>query len=265
MPQAYVKMDLHAVDYHYVRKAVERAPLHNAETKEFNTSSCSKNAIKYSVPGVTHRVPPSWPFEFGLWQPLITASQGLDGGYQFLLTVNCIERIIEAAKDFKSTERLSQAKVEGVMKLWPQKAEMVRELGDKQGASSSNSHVPARAVFMGARPWFLRVDFCSIKDAPYQGPVRSLREMAERLCSCPLAAGALGWALDNDSCAIDKPVVVYLMPFNEHLDPAFEYRCFCPPGNRGVSAVSQYLWTQPWAEAPAVERGGPKKVKGHRI
>ena len=245
-------MELHAIPFATITTALDAAHATFAEPTGFNTCFRPRAAVACLVPHVEHRRPPTEPFDYSIWQPLIIASQGLGVGYRFALGAAATQRIVKAGRVCAHRARVPEGLVEDVIEVWPRYAEVVRPPWGG-GDGGDGGRVPTDMVFKEDREWFLRVDSCITKDAPQRGPVHSLRDVVARLCSSARAGSALARALERDLDNDDETLTVFLVPFNERMDPSYEYRCFCPPGGIGISAISQYRWTQRWAEVSRKE------------
>ena len=88
--------------------------------------------------------------------------------------------------------------------------------------------------------WFLRLDALAPRDAEGRiSPVRTCKDIMHRLSTCRRTTLALTTLL-----ILEQPIFMYLLPYNPSMDPARQFRVFCPPGGH-ISAVSQYHWCKP--------------------
>ena len=251
-------MDLHTIPKRTIQAAIDGARLTFGEVTAFNTAFRPRAAIEAFVPHLIHRTPPTAPFDNGVRQPLITASQGFGAGYRFSLPRFAARAIVDATKGFALTGRMTEETVQDVLELWPRLAEFVPQPPPSSPAAEPSELtvglgiVPTNVVFGNtALEWLVRLDACSAKDSPVKGPLHSLHGVVRQLCSSPRAGNALARALAaEDDCGEGtplRPLTVYLVPYNRAMDRRFEYRIFCPPGGGGISTVSQYRWTERWA------------------
>jgi len=134
--------------------------------------------------------------------------------------------------------------------------------------------IKKEAVFHGQKEWFLRLDFCSTKDArgedgtKYTSTVRTIEDALQRICASKRAIRAL------EDIVLKKapgPARLLFIPHNKHMDTSREFRVFCPPlwtlsalssnhlreatpnqsRNNGhtlgrITAISQYRWHSPY-------------------
>lgn len=81
----------------------------------------------------------------------------------------------------------------------------------------------------GNEPYFLRIDACSPKDCPYDGPVFSGLDIVKRIST--------SWRCHN-SLKYDDEINIILKPWRSEIDIGREFRVFVC--NKRVTAISQY-------------------------
>ncbi|KAK0736685.1 hypothetical protein B0T21DRAFT_288867 [Apiosordaria backusii] len=93
---------------------------------------------------------------------------------------------------------------------------------------------------------FLRLAACSPKDGAQsiRGKVAlsSVEEVILRLVTSFRARSALFNSLE----AGDETFDLFFLPFDDRMSSDREYRVFCPPGGKKITAVSQYQWHKKW-------------------
>ncbi|OIW29405.1 hypothetical protein CONLIGDRAFT_324718 [Coniochaeta ligniaria NRRL 30616] len=93
---------------------------------------------------------------------------------------------------------------------------------------------------------FLRLDACSPKDGAHLVPGKvafhTVEEVILRLVTSHRARNSLFNSLKNGHDSFD----LFFMPFDARMRSELEYRVFCPPGAKKITAISQYQWHKPW-------------------
>ncbi|KAL8646896.1 MAG: hypothetical protein Q9210_005871 [Variospora velana] len=92
--------------------------------------------------------------------------------------------------------------------------------------------------------YFARLDTCSLKDSLVGGgPVKDSEDLWKRIAtSMRAAAGIQAMAAANSY----EPVYLYLLKWNDKMQPGLEYRVFCAPEIMRITAISQYRWFEKW-------------------
>lgn len=106
---------------------------------------------------------------------------------------------------------------------------------------------PKLAAAEAAPPrYFARYDAASPKDSPLDAPLTSPSAIVDQLATSQRSYSSL-----TDALALDSPIHIYFMPWDEAMDTRREYRVFCSPTSEynprpnRVTAVSQYSWHKP--------------------
>jgi len=207
---------------------------------EFNTGFHSNEEITKAVPEFKHRVPDIRTEHLSNWIRLVAHSQHIDAWHELELSNLLTERIISVHRNCWLSGQIGGNTIEDLDDLFPLRT---------RGGMSCND------VF-GSREWFLRLDFCSTKDAqPEDGKeakvVNSVRDVLRRLITSKRAVTALEDHLRLRETDKDK-AKLFLLPFRMDVDLRREYRVFCPPslgelGKSRIAAVSQYRFTEPFS------------------
>lgn len=98
----------------------------------------------------------------------------------------------------------------------------------------------------GDRGLFCRFDACSPKDGRDSGrgvgALRNVDQVIMRIVTSIRAIQSMEGILDpvDKDTRKNQEMVVYFLPFRLDMDTTNEFRVFCPPGNRGITAISQY-------------------------
>ncbi|PGH11142.1 hypothetical protein AJ80_07244 [Polytolypa hystricis UAMH7299] len=225
-------MDLRIVSFQEVEAAISEARKAWTETDNYNTHLNSHEAISAVVPEGPHlkHVKPSFlPGKFSNFASLIMATQGVEDWHVFELPRSLAREVADSYNIWCARGQLSKETMEDLEGLFPKR---------------TMSGILAESVFNKGLDWFLRLDFCSTKDA--DGgilPVQSISDVVHRLCTSMRGRRALLDFLDEDE--IQKPKL-FVIPFDKNMNPSREYRVFCPLPEGRVAAISQYRWTCPF-------------------
>ncbi|KAK2761616.1 hypothetical protein FQN54_001444 [Arachnomyces sp. PD_36] len=229
-------MDLKVIPFRGVRAAIEEARGNLEETSKFNTRTHTLDEIVSVIPNtleIAHGRPTERPVLFRHWVPLIMSTQGVgEGGWHtFQFTRYMAREIIDACTVWYTRGMLSDGTVNDLTELFP-KVTMEGKTLDQ--------------VFKDGQKWFLRFDFCSAKDSRHGASgVETPMDIIERACTSMRVSQSLRDILDDAADPFQK-INVFLTPFNAAMDPTWEFRVFCPPCPRRLSAISQYRWHQPF-------------------
>ncbi|KAI4595685.1 hypothetical protein KJ359_006675 [Pestalotiopsis sp. 9143b] len=196
------------------------ADMDKQKPSEFNTSFHTAE----EAPG--HNVPSEEPYSFKRWLPLILRLRGLPEDAVQTVTLN------------PSQGRLLVAAAAGSVQTGTINRMYAEELGEDIIPAFSSLSFPPQGLFM-------RLDACSAKDGARRDPDKasldSPQDVLHLLVTSTRARNAMVASLDRGA-----PIVVYFLPFDARMGSANEYRVFCPPGGKKVSAISQYQWHKPW-------------------
>ncbi|KAJ7600667.1 hypothetical protein C8J56DRAFT_14297 [Mycena floridula] len=229
-------MDVRIIPFSDVEQANDEAHAQMKRTDKFNTHNLLHHQISARIPetlALKHVKPDSYPTEFIHWVSLITSSRGISPGawHIFELSPSLVALIGEAMKLWTTVGGINKSLSEEVVDRFPR---------------TTKGGVPTDTVFAPGNRWFLRLEYCSVKDSEWvsepgglRGCVTSKESMVNMLCSSPRALSAVERYKRNP----DSLERIYLLPWDDSMDPRREYRVFCPPLKQTVSAVSQYSWS----------------------
>lgn len=196
------------------------ADMNKQHPSEFNTSFHTAE----EAPG--HDVPSEEPYSLKRWLPLILRLRGLpeDAAQTVTLTPSQGRLLVAAAAGSVQTGTINRMYAE--------------ELEENIIPAFSSLSFPPQGLFM-------RLDACSAKDGARRDPEKasldSPEDILHLLVTSTRARNAMVASLDKGA-----PIVVYFLPFDARMGSANEYRVFCPPDGKKVSAISQYQWYKPW-------------------
>lgn len=184
-----------------------------------------------------------WHTHLRHWLPLIACSQRLENWHAIPVSkyvLDCIHRC-QAAWQSRPCP-ISSETLEDIQNVW---------------RSSELHQALAKVPTSG---YFLRLDICSPKDTPGGlRAVHTLDDMITTLAQSARARQAIEEFLEeerlrsqrgdrSDDEREDDPFMIYLMPWNDMMDCAREFRVFVPPENgpkQRISAISQYRSHEP--------------------
>lgn len=124
----------------------------------------------------------------------------------------------------------------------------------KTTAGTPISGLFAKSSSGDSRAFFTCISNCSLKDSSYKptygasrnislgsGPLREMQQLWQRIATSARALEGI-----KDLRAANLPVNLFLMPWNNEIQPLREYRVFCAPRGGAIAAVSQYRWFETW-------------------
>ena len=190
------------------------------------------------IPHLSHYPPSVTTGHYEDWVELLAESQGFEEYHVINLPAYLCRSMLNMQTIWKLRGTLSQEEMNEIIELFPRKT--------TQGLDID-------AALDGEKKWFMRLDLCRPKDGAGKGPVTTMTELVHRLCTSMRARTEFETNLREE----DKiPGMVFLVPFNPRMDPSREYRVFCPPFARCISAISQYRWHGPLSSSSTdFERG----------
>ena len=225
--------DLSVVPFQKVKDAIDEAKNELVMTREYNTAHHSRHEITAVVPEIAHDRVTEPIGHYEDWIELIAESQGISQVHTFLLPRYLVRMLLDAYAVYYSGRDIKRPMMDEILELWP---------------AHTSTGLTISQVFDSA-DWFLRLNMCSPKDSEERGSVSELEQVVCRLCTSARAATEFQIALQD---VIHKPVKLFLIPWNPHMDPAREYRVFCPPPATRIAAISQYRW---WSRLPVSASG----------
>jgi hypothetical protein len=97
-------------------------------------------------------------------------------------------------------------------------------------------HLFPKLVATGATPprYFARYDAASPKDSPLNAPLTSPSAVVDQLVTSQWSHSSL-----SDALALDSPIHIYFMPWDEMMDTRREYRVFCVWAIYGTYSVQK--------------------------
>lgn len=203
-----------------------------------NTGFHTSEEITGVIPEIKeHGVPDIRTGYFTNWIDFIVSSQGIREWHELRLSDGFVKEVLGAHVSFRLTGKINKDTVEDLVDLLP-----TRTMKGENCSEILNRKV--------GRRWFLRLDFCSTKDAVVGGGenakvVSDVDSVIRRLVTSSRAVAALE---DYRRLVKEGKTVVkaklFLLPFREEVKSGREYRVFYPPSPQGlefsrVTAVSQ--------------------------
>ena len=241
-------MEINILPFNDVQKAIPGAQNEWQRIDQYNTNMHSHTEIAAVIPEDSFRhVYPDLTIEhFSDWASLIVSSQGVHEWHEFHLSTSLVQQLIGAHNLWMAMRPIRQDIKDDMVDFFPQKT--------IHGVSS-------KSVF-GGKKWFLRLDFCSAKDGSLgTKPIKSLDDVLAALYTSKRATTELKEMIAEPS---SRPARLFLLLYTDRMDPAREYRVFCPPRKERITAISQYRWFEPFyiRDAKGAERAADKIWKG---
>jgi hypothetical protein len=258
-------MDLNIIPFSTLQGALDAADATDQETDRFNTHFHTHTEIAAVIQesaGGSHKhvYPDLTACHFSNWIDLIASSQGFEEWHEIILPPSLVQELLDANAVWTLTGKaISEDAMEDLLARFPKQ---------------TSRAIKTKAVFYGQKEWFLRLDFCSTKDArgesgtKYTSPVRTIEDALQRICASKRAIRAL------EDIVLKKapgPARLLFIPHNKHMDTSREFRVFCPPlwtlstlssnhlreatPNQSrddghtlgrITAISQYRWHSPY-------------------
>lgn len=178
--------------------------------------------------------PPRGIYSFSHFAALVQRSQSLDKDKNNICTavlpVSLAKEIISAQTSYLITGNISATTT----------------LDDiKQAFLSSNPLSSLVAKLQTGKKWFTRLNDCSPKDSEKQTlPITSIIELILCLSTSNRARGDFEAHIQDD-----KPIHLFLHPWDVTMNQSVEFRCFVPPWKSEscrIVAISQYHWYLPF-------------------
>lgn len=203
-----------------------------------NTGFHASEEITAVIPEIKeHGVPDIRTGYFTNWIDFVVSSQGIMEWHELQLSDGLVKEVLGTHISFRLTGRIKEETMEDLVDLFP----------NRTTKGENCSEILNRKV---GRWWFLRLDFCSTKDAVMGGGenakvVGDVEDVIRRLVTSSRAVAVLE---DHRSLVKEKKTAgkakIFLLLFREDVKSGKEYRVFCPPSPRGledsrVTAVSQ--------------------------
>jgi hypothetical protein len=258
-------MSLNIIPFVDVQAALEVAEAADQETDKFNTHFHTHAEIAAIIPepeGNSHKhvYPDLTASHFSRWIDLIASSQGFPEWHEIILSISLVQELLDANAIWALTGKaISDDAMEDLLARFPKR---------------TSQAVETQTVFDGEKEWFLRLDFCSTKDArgeggkKYASSIRTIEDALQRISASKRAIRALEDILLKKA---PGPARLFFVPHNEHMDTSREFRVFCPPvwtlsalSNKRhgratqsrsndrepslgrITAISQYRWHSPY-------------------
>jgi hypothetical protein len=203
------------------------------KTELFNTSFLDPALLP---PSLATRIPTALPDPratfYGRWIDLIIRLRKIDPNVVRTLTLTpyYAKTLLTASTVAMLTGKISNLHKDDLLDPSP-----FDHLFPKPAASEAS---PPR--------YFARYDAASPKDSPLDAPLTSPSAVVAQLATSQRSHNSL-----SDALALDSPIHIYFMPWDETMDTRREYRVFCAPTSdynprpNRVTAVSQYSWHKP--------------------
>lgn len=215
--------NLSIIPFSTIQEALEIAETTDCETTKFNTYFHTHAEIAAAIPepedsSAKHLYPDLNAGNFSNWISLIASSQGFHSWHEFTLPNSLVQELLDANTLWALTSRaIGDDTMEDLLARFPKRT--------SQG-------IATEVVFDGQREWFLRLDFCSTKDArgrggeKYSSAIRTVGDALQRISASKRAARALEHILLEKA---PGPARLFFIPHNKHMDTSREFRVFCPP------------------------------------
>ncbi|KAJ9138324.1 hypothetical protein NKR19_g7883 [Coniochaeta hoffmannii] len=206
------------VDYDDVKHALE-----DPNQRQFNTSFHRLD----EAPDLTS-IPSEAPYSFKRWLPLI------------LSTRNMAPADVQTVTLARPQARLLLETAEGSLQLQTVNRMFADDIDDEI------KPLLRKQLTFPPEGLFLRLDACSPKDGAHAVPGRmalhTVEEVILRLVTSRRARNSLFNSLNDGYQTFD----LFFMPFDDRMRSDREYRVYCPPGAKKITAISQYQWHKPW-------------------
>ena len=258
-------MKLVCIPFSAVREALARreAKWNEERTDSFNTACHDEAEIASALPDITHAYPTSSADYLNNWLPILVASQRIQHYHTIELSQRCVSAIVAARNSWTLWGDTRASTMEDLIECFPTKT---MSSVDSGAASNQAAHRDI-ATLLAENEFFVRLDFCSLKDGRLPAIPRTIEDLIGRIVSSLRACHALEDTLKPG--VVDK-VRLYLLPFRKDIDPGREYRVFCPPGSgvHQIAAISQYRWHEPWqggAEGETREQAADRVLEGAKL
>lgn len=216
-------LNLNIIPFSTIQEAIEIAEAPNRETTKFNTYFHTHAEIAAAIPEpedspAKHLYPDLSTGNFSNWISLIASSQGLHSWHEFTLPNSLVRELLDVNALWTLTSKaISDDTMEDLLARFPKRT--------SQG-------IATEVVFDGQREWFLRLDFCSTKDArgrdgeKCSSVIRTVEDALHRISTSKRAIRALEGILLGEA---PGPARLFFIPHNKHMDTSREFRVFCPP------------------------------------
>ncbi|THZ93410.1 hypothetical protein D6C82_08889 [Aureobasidium pullulans] len=175
--------------------------------------------------------PPRGIYSFSHFAALVQRSQNLDKDNicTAVLPISLAKEIISAQTSYLITGMISATTLDDI----------------KLAFLSSKPLSNLVTKLQTGKKWFARMDDCSPKDSEKQNlPISSISELILCLSTSNRARGDFEAHIQDD-----KPIHLFLHPWDIMMNQSVEFRCFVPPwkpeGCR-ITAISQYHWYLPF-------------------
>ncbi|THY37457.1 hypothetical protein D6C99_09664, partial [Aureobasidium pullulans] len=175
--------------------------------------------------------PPRGIYSFSHFAALVQRSQSLDKDNicTAVLPISLAKEIISAQTSYLITGIISATTLDDI-KLAFLSSRTLRNLVTK---------------LQTGKKWFARMDDCSPKDSEKQNlPISSISELILCLSTSNRARGDFEAHIQDD-----KPIHLFLHPWDVTMNQSVEFRCFVPPWKSQscrITAISQYHWYLPF-------------------
>ncbi|KAK4179578.1 hypothetical protein QBC36DRAFT_70526 [Triangularia setosa] len=207
------------IDYCEVQRALK-----TPDQTDFNTSFHSAE----EAPDLIR--PSESPISFKRWLPVILSLRNTPSSAPLVQIVTLS----------KSQARLLLRTAEGSLQTGSLNRMYAEDIADE-----INPVLESQLVFP-PEGLFLRLAACSPKDGAQliRGKIAmtTVEEVILRLVTSVRARNALFNSLE----AGDETFDLFFLPFDDRMGSDQEYRVFCPPGGRKITAISQYEWHKEW-------------------
>lgn len=224
-------MELRIIPFDEVEMAINEARENWTETDQFNTHAHSHDEITHRIPetqSLKHRKPTLYTSLYQYWASLIMNIHGVSDWHIFEIPRLLAQEIMDSYMVWCARGQLDGTSVQELASQFPKHS---------RGGTSTES-------ILTGKEWFLRLEFCSTKDGEKgAAPVQSVEDIIRALCTSARARRAL---LDDLEEYADYKPKIFLVPYNDVMNPQREFRIFCPPPVGKIACISQYRWTSPF-------------------
>lgn len=246
--EAFNRVKLTVISFATVQRDIERAHAAGKPLTTYNTAFHSDSEIRialstYYLSMLESDLTRPWVF-LRPWLSLILASQQIaaDSVHIVRLGKTYVSQLLHAGDLGTKMGYVGESDAEdlaGELPLWTENGRNVASLFSSADTTSTPDEAEAGAERVSTPGYFLRLDVCSPKDGPKgNSPVTRASDIWTRISYSNRAISAIQhqWKLEGP----ERPIEVFLLPWNKRMNTALEYRVFCPPPTGMISAVSQY-------------------------
>lgn len=231
-------LQLSVLAFDVVEHALDEAKETLLEQTKYNTHFHSLEDLQKCLPSFSCIPPePALPWVlFEPWLNLVMSSQGLSDSdvHKIKLPKSFLDHVLMMNR---------VAMIKGHLPTNPEDLNLLTALSPKRTVEDVDID-----QLLHEQKFFARLDTSSLKDAltGYKGPLKDIKDLWVRLITSARAAAGIECLMNGVE---QRSVYLYLLKWDDNMRPDLEYRVFCGPGKRTITAISQYQWHKLWYHA----------------